>query len=107
MSYAKDRVNEVAQTLGQRLLAISKYESAAEIYEAVGFYDKAVEAYTECKKFDKAMQCAQNVRPMEMQQILIQKIQTHKKAMYINDGKINKIVESGDMSGLEMLASRG
>lgn len=27
--------------------------------------------------------------------------------MYINDGKINKIVESGDMSGLEMLASRG
>ena len=27
--------------------------------------------------------------------------------MYINDGKINKLVESGDMSGLEMLASRG
>ena len=66
MSYAKDRINEVAQTLGQRLLAISKYESAAEMFESVGFYDKAVEAYTECKKFDKAMQCAQNVRPMEM-----------------------------------------
>jgi len=27
--------------------------------------------------------------------------------MYINDGKINKLVESGDMSGLEMLAKRG
>ncbi len=27
--------------------------------------------------------------------------------MYINDGKINKLVESGDMTGLEMLASRG
>lgn len=44
---------------------------------------------------------------MEMQQMLVQKIQQHKKAMYINDGKINKIVESGDMTGLEMLASRG
>jgi hypothetical protein len=75
MSYAKDRVNEVAQVLGERLLNISRYESAAEIYESVGFYDKAVEAYTSCKKFDKALQCAQNVRPMEMQQILIQKIQ--------------------------------
>jgi hypothetical protein len=53
------------------------------------------------------MECAQNVRPMEMQQMLIQKIQQHKKAMYINDGKINKLVESGDMSGLEMLAKRG
>lgn len=27
--------------------------------------------------------------------------------MYINDGKINKLVESGDMTGLEMLAGRG
>jgi hypothetical protein len=45
MSYAKDRVNEVAQLLGERLLNIQKYESAAEIYEAVGGFDKAVEAY--------------------------------------------------------------
>lgn len=107
MSYAKDRVNEVAQVVTERLLNISKYESAAEIYEAVGGFDKAVEAYVQCKKFDKAMQCAQNVRPMEMQQILVQKIQQHKKAMYINDGKIGKLVESGDMTGLEMLASQG
>jgi len=27
--------------------------------------------------------------------------------MYIADNKITKLVESGDMSGLEMLASRG
>ena len=27
--------------------------------------------------------------------------------MYINEGKINKLVESGDMQGLDMLAQRG
>lgn len=107
MSYAKDRVNEVAQILGERLLNISKYESAAEIYETVGNFDRAVEAYIACKKFDKAMQCAQNVRPTDMQQVMINKIQQHKKAMYINDGKLNKIVESGDMSGLDMLVQQG
>lgn len=58
MSYAKDRVNEVAQIVGERLLNISKYESAAEIYEAVGSFDRAVESYIQSKKFDKAMQCA-------------------------------------------------
>lgn len=42
-----------------------------------------------------------------MQEMLVGKIQEHKKAMYINDGKIKKIVEGGDMSGLEMLAQRG
>jgi len=55
MNHAKDRVNEVANLLGERLLNISRYDSAAEIYEAVGFYDRAVEAYISCKKFDRAL----------------------------------------------------
>ena len=53
------------------------------------------------------MECASNVRPMEMQDLLTSKIQAAKKDMYIADNKITKLVESGDMSGLEMLASRG
>ena len=107
MSFCKDRVAEVAQVLGQRMVAIQRFESAGEFYEAVGFFEKAIEAFIQCKKFDRAMECAQNVRPAEMQNMMIQKISQHKKAMYINDGKINKLVEAGDMSGLEMLASRG
>lgn len=71
MNHAKDRVNEVAQVLSQRLLNISKYESAAELFETVGFFDKAADCYLACKKFDRAIECAQNVRPMEMQNILI------------------------------------
>jgi intraflagellar transport protein 172 len=35
------------------------------------------------------------------------KIQEKKKATLIQGGKFNKIVESGDMSGLEMLSQRG
>jgi len=107
MNYAKDRVPEVVQILGQRLLNISKFESAAELFESVNFFEKAVEAYIQCKKFDRAQECAQQVRPMEMQEMLTAKIQQHKKDMYIAGNKISKIVESGDMSGLEMLASRG
>jgi hypothetical protein len=42
-----------------------------------------------------------------MQQMLINKIQQQKKSMLIQGGKFNKIVESGDMSGLEMLCQRG
>jgi len=66
MNYGKDRVNEVAQVLSQRLLNISKYESAAEMFETVGFFDKAADCYSQSKKFDRALECAQNVRPMEM-----------------------------------------
>lgn len=48
MNYAKDRVQDVALTLGPRLLNIKKFDSAADIYENCGFFDKAIEAYMQC-----------------------------------------------------------
>lgn len=48
MTYAKDRVQDVALTLGPRMLKINKFEGAAEIYENCGFFDKAIEAYMAC-----------------------------------------------------------
>jgi len=42
-----------------------------------------------------------------MQQMLVNKIQEQKKSMLIQGGKFDKIVQGGDMSGLEMLSQRG
>lgn len=42
-----------------------------------------------------------------MQNMLVTKIQEQKKAALVSGGKFSKIVESGDMSGLEMLSQRG
>lgn len=107
MNYAKDKVNDVVDILGQRLLNIGKFESAAEIFESVALYDKAIDAFMQVKKWDRAMDCAQQVRPMEMQQVYVQKINQRKKDAYIASNKIGKIVEAGDLSGLEILAQEG
>ena len=71
MSFAKDKLNDYVPILGQRLFNIKKFESAAEIFESVLMYDKAIDAYLEVKKWDRAMDCAQQVRPMEMQQVFV------------------------------------
>lgn len=89
------------------MMNIGKLESAAEIFESVNLFEKAIDCFLRLKKFDRAMECAHNVRPNELQEVLTSKIQAAKKDMYIADNKITKLVESGDMSGLEMLASRG
>lgn len=107
LNYAKDKLNDVVSTVGQRLIAIQKFDSAAEIFESVLMYDKAIDAYLEVKKWDRAMECAQQVRPMEMQQVYVQRIQERKKQSYIASNKISKIVEGGDLSGLELLAQDG
>lgn len=59
MNFAKDKLNDVVNILGNRLLNIQKFESAAEIFESCLMYDKAIDAYLEVKKWDRAMECAQ------------------------------------------------
>jgi len=88
-------------------MGIQKWESAGEVFESVGYYDKAVEAFTKAHKWDRATNCASQVRPIELQNMLIDEIQRQKKLMLIQGGKINKIVEGGDLSGLDMLEKRG
>lgn len=107
MTYEKGKVQEVVAVLGSRLLGIQKYESAADLYENVGFFDKAIESYLNCKKYDRAMACARQVRPAEMQEMWVDKINQEKKQMYLANNKIDKIVAGGDMSGLEVLVQQG
>ena len=90
-----------------RLLNIKKYESAGEILESVGYFEKAIEAFLAINKFDRALDCASQVRPMEMQNVLVDKIQRQKREYLIQNDKIGKVVQSGDLSGLELLAQRG
>lgn len=74
MNYCKDRVQDVVLQLGARMLKINKYDSAAEIYEAVGYFEKAIDSYIQCQKWERAFECAQQVRPAEMQNMLVNKI---------------------------------
>ena len=45
MTYAKDRVQEVVEIVGQRLMKVGKFIVAAEIFESVGQFDRAIEGY--------------------------------------------------------------
>jgi len=79
MNYEKGKVQEVVAVLGTRLLAIEKFETAGEFYETVGFHDKAIEAYLAAKKWDKATACARQIRPAEMSEMWMNKINGEKK----------------------------
>jgi len=71
---------------------LQKFESAGDIFESVNMFEKAIDSFLRIKKFDRAIECAANVRPKEMQEVLTAKIQAAKKDMYIADNKITKLV---------------
>lgn len=55
-------------------MTINRFESAGEVFESVGYYDKAVEAFTKAAKWDRATKCAGQVRPIELQNMLLDEI---------------------------------
>lgn len=75
MTYAKDRIQEVVPIVGSRLMGIQRFESAGEVFESVGYYDKAVESFIKSKNWDRAMSSASQVRPVELQNMLVDEIQ--------------------------------
>jgi tetratricopeptide (TPR) repeat protein len=83
MNYEKGKVQEVVAVLGTRLLSIEKFDLAGEMYETVGFHDKAIEAYLAAKKWDKATSCARQIRPAEMSEMWLTKINGEKKQMHL------------------------
>mmetsp|Transcript_8995 Transcript_8995/g.8357 ORF Transcript_8995/g.8357 Transcript_8995/m.8357 type:complete len:145 (+) Transcript_8995:1744-2178(+) len=104
MTYSKDRVQEVVAIVGDRLLKVEKFGEAAEMYESVGHFERAIQAFMQVDKYDRALDCAAQVKPVELSNMMKEKIMNEKKNMLINKGKVSKIVESGDVSGLEILA---
>ena len=107
MTYAKDRFLEVVPIVGARLMQIGRFESAGEVYESAGYYDKAVDAYCKDGKFDRATSCASQIRQPEIQNLMFDQIQHLKKTMYAEKGKIDRIVQGGDISGLDIYEKRG
>ncbi len=88
-------------------MTIQRFESAGEVFESVGYYDKAVEAFTKAGKWERAMSCAGQVRPIELQNMLIEEIQRQKKNKLITDGRIEESIKGGDLTGLKVLEQRG
>lgn len=70
---------------------IGRYESAGEVLESVGYFEKAVDAYIQASKFERAKSCAQQVRPIELQNMLIDKIQGLQRNRDIEGGRYDKL----------------
>ena len=104
MTHAKDRIQEVVSIIGNRLIKIKRFVSAAEIFESVGYYEKAVDAYIGGKDFGRAMEIANQVRSPDIQHHLVNKINKARRAHDIENENYDEL---GGDEGLEILAQKG
>lgn len=58
MKYEKGRINEVVNIVGQRLINIGRFNSAAEIFESIGDFEQAVDSFIRAGLFDRALEVA-------------------------------------------------
>eukprot|EP00854_Cymbomonas_tetramitiformis_P006568 gene6568-7868_t len=60
MDHCRSRVQEVVQVVAHRLMEISRYEQAAELFESIDLHKEAVDVYVRGGKWDKARHVGQN-----------------------------------------------
>lgn len=107
MQYEKSRINEVVNTVGNRLQAIGKYNSAGDIFETAGDFESAVDAFMSGNQFDRALNCAQQVQPPHLRDRMIQDIQNRRKQQMLSQGNAAELAAGGDLSGLEQMFNNG
>jgi len=107
MSHDKERVRDVVSIVGERLLNIKRYISAAEIYESIGDYEKAVDVFIIGERFDKAKEVAQQVNPKSEQNKLLERIMEEERRYRFDHGREEELAEEGDLNALEMLYKKG
>jgi intraflagellar transport protein 172 len=85
MKYEKGRINEVVNIVGQRLLSIRKFNSAAEIYESIGDFEQAIDAFISAELYDRALDVAKNVTPVSLRDKMIRDIQNQKREFLLKN----------------------
>lgn len=65
MTHEKDKLPDVVNEVGKRLVRIKRLEAAADLYESVGQYDTAVKCCIQIENYEKAKQIASQVRDRE------------------------------------------
>ncbi len=82
------------------MMTVGRNDAAADIFESVGHYEKAIDCYIQCKDFKKALTCARQVRPQELADQLVDKIENHQRNTYMNEGNVKKLAKMGDGSAV-------
>jgi len=103
MNHVPARIAEVVETVSKRLMEISRFAQAAELYEGIDKHREAISAYMQGGMWDQARDLARQVGPKVEKEVT----EAQRRSMQ-ETGAAEDLVHSGNVAeGIEAYAQKG
>merc|ERR1719502_698098 len=103
MNHVPERIAEVVEIVSKRLIEISRYAQAAELYEGIDKHREAIAVYMQGGMWEQARELARQVGPKVEKEVN----EAHRRSM-AETGAAEDLVHSGNVSeGIEAYAQKG
>jgi len=103
MNHVPARIGEVVEIVSKRLIEISRFAQAAELYEGIDKHREAIAVYMQGGMWDQARELARQVGPKVEKEVN----EAHRRSM-AETGAAEDLVHSGNVAeGIEAYAQKG
>eukprot|EP00698_Gefionella_okellyi_P025059 TRINITY_DN9055_c0_g1_i1.p1 TRINITY_DN9055_c0_g1~~TRINITY_DN9055_c0_g1_i1.p1 ORF type:complete len:1722 (-),score=456.28 TRINITY_DN9055_c0_g1_i1:33-5198(-) len=103
MQFMTDRAAQVVGTVSERLIEISRFEQAAELWVGIDRYKEAIDVYIQAGLWDKARRVAQSYAPQ-----LRDYVEKSNTEQLVKSKDTHSLIRGGQVAaGLDVLADQG
>lgn len=107
MSNDKERLQQIIMLVGKRLMALKRFDSAADMYAGIGHYEEAVNCFLIAEEFEKAREIVQSIQHTEIAGKLKVMVDNEHKNFLQKHGKAGGMMKVDPKAGMNMIIEGG
>ena len=103
----KERLQQIIMLVGKRLVALKRFDAAADMYAGIGHYEDAVRCFIIAEDFDKARDIVSSIQHTEIANKLKTLVETEHKNFLQKHGNAGGMIKVDPRAGLNMIIEGG
>lgn len=103
----KERLQQIIMLVGKRLVALKRYDAAADMYAGIGHYEEAVRCFIIAEDFDKARDIVQSIQHTEIANKLRVLVENEQTKLLQQRGNIKGMSKVDKNKAVDMIVGEG
>ena len=107
MTHDKERLQQVVMLVGKRLVALKRYEAAADMYSGIGHYEEAVKCFLVAEDYDRAREIVHSIQHTEIANKLRAMVDSEEKNHHKANKNVKGLMKVDAKDGVNMIIEGG
>ena len=107
MTHDKERLQQIIMLVGKRLVALKRYEAAADMYSGIGHYEEAVKCFLIAEDYDRAREIVHSIQHTEIANKLRAMVDNEEKNHHKANKNVKGLMKVDAKDGVNMIIEGG